>query len=93
MDVRNLTLEDMVKGLAERIKDQTNLVTGLQVIIKKNEHRAQDADYEQTFDMLLDKYERERKALRNMRKSLEYMVYATDKDLTPDERDEPEKHI
>jgi hypothetical protein len=86
-------METMIKEFAQKIKEQDNLVKGLYEIVKQNESKMDDPTFEDVIDVLVTTAERERTKLRNMRKSLEYMVYAAGMDLTPDQRQTPELYV
>ena len=83
-------METMIKEFAQKIKEQNNLVKGLYEIVKQNESKMNDPEFEDVIDVLVTTAENERTKLRNMRKSLEYMIYADGRDLTPDQRQTPE---
>ena len=86
-------MEVIIKDFAQKIKEQNNLVNGLYEIVKQNESKMDDPSFEDVIDVLVTTAERERTKLRNMRRSLEYMVYADGRDLDPDQRQTPELYV
>lgn len=86
-------METMITMLAAKIKDQKAKVMDLEIAVNTYAEETLDCmipSTQDTFDQMLDEFTKARESLKNMRRSLEYMMYANGMDLNPDQRYTPE---
>lgn len=86
-------MKTMITMLAVKIKDQKAKVMDLEIAVNTYYNETFDPMIPSTqdkFDQMYDEFSEARESLKNMRRSLEYMMYADGRDLNPDQRYTPE---
>ena len=82
--------------LVDHIEDQKLWVEDIKLAVDKYYEETLDPMIPSTintFDRMTSIYSDAREKLKNMRRSLEYAIYADDRDLDPDQRETPELYV
>jgi phage gp29-like protein len=89
-------METIISMLAGQIEDQKLWVEDMKLAIDKYYEETLDPMIQSTvdtFDRMTSTYSEARENLKNMRRSLEYAIYAAGRDLDPDQRQTPELYV
>lgn len=89
-------METIISMLAGQIEDQKIWVEDMKLAVDKYFDETLDPmipSTVDTFDSMTTAYSKACEALRHMRRSLEYAIYAAGRDLDPDQRQTPELYV